>query len=249
MSADLFAVYGLLAQYGFLVDAGKYEEWLDLFSPRCSYYVKPRENHELGLAAGAHVPTLVASRNPENIVVDLSSVPYVQLTSDVDVNVAAIVRRVDEVADVSRKFDRGAPESAELTLAKAARDPSVLESVTPVEFEQLVAKLFQERGFPIRTTSLIAGLQFDLIIDGDPLTVVEIKRYSRRSLVSVGTVRQLLGSMMAAGAGRAILVSSSGFTTSARAAATEWPIELMTLEDLLRLPGPTARSPIDSGTP
>lgn len=51
MNADLFAAYALLAQYGFLVDSGKYEEWLDLFSPRCSYYVKPRENHELGLPA------------------------------------------------------------------------------------------------------------------------------------------------------------------------------------------------------
>jgi anthranilate 1,2-dioxygenase small subunit len=51
MNTDLFAAYGLLAQYGFLVDAGRYEEWLDLFSPRCSYYVKPRENHELGLPA------------------------------------------------------------------------------------------------------------------------------------------------------------------------------------------------------
>ncbi len=49
MSADLFAAYSLLSEYGFLADAGKYEEWLDLFSPRCSYYVKPRENHELEL--------------------------------------------------------------------------------------------------------------------------------------------------------------------------------------------------------
>lgn len=51
MNADLFAAYGLLAQYGFLVDSGQYDEWLDLFSPRCSYYVMPRENHELGLPA------------------------------------------------------------------------------------------------------------------------------------------------------------------------------------------------------
>jgi anthranilate 1,2-dioxygenase small subunit len=51
MSADLFAAYGLLAQYGFLADSGKYEEWLGLFSPRCSYYVKPRENHEFDLPA------------------------------------------------------------------------------------------------------------------------------------------------------------------------------------------------------
>jgi anthranilate 1,2-dioxygenase small subunit len=51
MNADFLAVCDLLAQYGFLVDAGKYEQWLDLFSPRCSYYVKPRENDELGLPA------------------------------------------------------------------------------------------------------------------------------------------------------------------------------------------------------
>jgi anthranilate 1,2-dioxygenase small subunit len=51
MNTDLLAAYSLLAQYGFLVDSGKYEEWLDLFASRCSYYVKPRENHELGLPA------------------------------------------------------------------------------------------------------------------------------------------------------------------------------------------------------
>ena len=49
MNNDLFAAYGLLAHYGFLIDTGKYDEWLDLFSSRCSYYVKPLENQELGL--------------------------------------------------------------------------------------------------------------------------------------------------------------------------------------------------------
>jgi anthranilate 1,2-dioxygenase small subunit len=51
MNDDLFAAYGLLAEYGFLCDAGKYDEWLGLFAARCAYYVKPRENHELGLPA------------------------------------------------------------------------------------------------------------------------------------------------------------------------------------------------------
>jgi restriction endonuclease Mrr len=208
----------------------------------------PNVYYELGMAWGANVPMLVASRNPENMLFALSSAPYVQLTSDVAVDVAAIVRRIREVANMRREFDRDALESAELTLAEAARDPSVLESTTPLEFERLVTKLFQERGFPIRATPHTTDQGFDLIIDGDPPTVVEVKRYSRRSLVSVGTVRALLGAMTAAGAGRAILVSSSGFTRSARAAATEWPIELMTFEDLLRLPGPCARSPTDPGT-
>lgn len=51
MNTDFLAVCNLLAQYGFLIDAALYEQWLELFSPRCSYYVKPRENEALGLPA------------------------------------------------------------------------------------------------------------------------------------------------------------------------------------------------------
>src|SRR4051794_30548645 len=40
----------------------------------------PNVYYELGLAAGAHVPTLVAARNFEDMVFDLSSAPYVQLS-------------------------------------------------------------------------------------------------------------------------------------------------------------------------
>jgi anthranilate 1,2-dioxygenase small subunit len=48
MNNDLFAAHRLLAEYGALSDSGKYDEWLDLFSPECAYYVRPRENEEGG---------------------------------------------------------------------------------------------------------------------------------------------------------------------------------------------------------
>jgi 3-phenylpropionate/cinnamic acid dioxygenase small subunit len=51
MKADLLGAFGLLAQYGFLCDAGRYDEWLDLFAQRCSYFVRPVENEALGLPA------------------------------------------------------------------------------------------------------------------------------------------------------------------------------------------------------
>lgn len=51
MTTDLLDAYRLLAEYGLLADAGKYDEWLGLFDERCSYYVIPRENYELGLPA------------------------------------------------------------------------------------------------------------------------------------------------------------------------------------------------------
>lgn len=51
MTTDLIDVCRLLAEYGLLADAGKYDEWLGLFDDRCAYYVIPRENHGLGLPA------------------------------------------------------------------------------------------------------------------------------------------------------------------------------------------------------
>jgi anthranilate 1,2-dioxygenase small subunit len=51
MMPDVFAAFTLLAQYGFLCDTCNYDEWLDLFAANCAYYVKPRENQDLGLPA------------------------------------------------------------------------------------------------------------------------------------------------------------------------------------------------------
>jgi 3-phenylpropionate/cinnamic acid dioxygenase small subunit len=51
MTADPFALYDLYAQYGALLDAAAYDEWLALFAPSCSYHIVPRENHERGLPA------------------------------------------------------------------------------------------------------------------------------------------------------------------------------------------------------
>jgi anthranilate 1,2-dioxygenase small subunit len=43
------AVLALLADYGWLIDEGRFDEWLDLFVEDCVYKVVPRENLTLGL--------------------------------------------------------------------------------------------------------------------------------------------------------------------------------------------------------
>jgi anthranilate 1,2-dioxygenase small subunit len=52
MNADRFAIHDLLAEYGALLDAAKYDEWLGLFAAECHYDVLPRENYEQGLPVG-----------------------------------------------------------------------------------------------------------------------------------------------------------------------------------------------------
>ena len=49
MIADRAAIWDLLAEYGALADAARYDEWLALFAAECRYQVVPRENHDSGL--------------------------------------------------------------------------------------------------------------------------------------------------------------------------------------------------------
>ena len=51
MNFDRFAVLDLFAEYGALLDEGRYDAWLGLFADECQYHVVPRENHQQGLPA------------------------------------------------------------------------------------------------------------------------------------------------------------------------------------------------------
>ena len=51
MKADRAAVCDLLAEYGALIDAGQFDEWLGLFAEDCRYQIVPRENFDRGLPA------------------------------------------------------------------------------------------------------------------------------------------------------------------------------------------------------
>ena len=51
MKPDRFAVHDLLAEYGGLIDAPKFDEWLGLFTAECRYQIVPRENYDRGLPA------------------------------------------------------------------------------------------------------------------------------------------------------------------------------------------------------
>jgi anthranilate 1,2-dioxygenase small subunit len=46
---DRLALLELLAEYGGLLDLGRYDDWLRLFAAECRYSVVPRENYDQGL--------------------------------------------------------------------------------------------------------------------------------------------------------------------------------------------------------
>ena len=76
----------------------------------------------------------------------------------------------------------------------------------------------------------------DLVITSpkdNQVMLVEVKKLSRQSRVSVEAVRRLLGAVSIAGAPLGMLVSTSGYTAAALALAAGTPILLRTLEEIL----------------
>ena len=51
MKIDRTSLYDLFAEYGALIDASRYDEWLGLFAGECRYRIVPRENFDRGLPA------------------------------------------------------------------------------------------------------------------------------------------------------------------------------------------------------
>ena len=51
MKIDRTSLYDLFAEYGALIDASRYDEWLGLFAGECRYRIVPRENFDRDLPA------------------------------------------------------------------------------------------------------------------------------------------------------------------------------------------------------
>jgi hypothetical protein len=195
----------------------------------------PNIFYELGLAAGANVPTLVAARPNALLPGDLASVPYVLLTGDVLRDAQSIARRVKELPErFATKVEKF--PSVEATLQATTQDPAVLESLTGLEFERLVAELFTERGYKVEpaTQARDSGIDFVLKSPKDGMLVlVQVKKFRKQSRVSVESVRQVLDAVSAHRAPLGMLISPSGFTAAAAALAAGTPLLLRTLDEVL----------------
>ncbi len=132
---------------------------------------------------------------------------------------------------------RAAAREREIT-----RSVEALHAMSPREFETFVARVFQAQGFRVWDVPFRGdhGVDLQLITpDGAP-AVAQVKRYT--DTVGEPAVRDLYGTMINAGAKRAYLVNTGGFSRHARRWARGKPIELIdgsALLEMLREPGHT----------
>ncbi|MGI8448707.1 MAG: restriction endonuclease [Streptosporangiaceae bacterium] len=121
---------------------------------------------------------------------------------------------------------QGTPERAD---SHDAGEVNLLE-MDPVDFEDLVAELFQAMGMQVMTTARSGDGGVDInAMDPDPIRggkiVIQVKRY--RVTLPPGPVRDLYGIMLHEGATRGILVTTTEPGPSARECAGGKPLTLI----------------------
>ncbi len=115
--------------------------------------------------------------------------------------------------------------------------PNLME-LTPGEFENLITNLFSKLGLETRLTQASRDGGVDCVAwDLHPITggkvIIQAKRY--KHTVGVSAVRDLFGTVHNEGAGKGILVTTSGYGRAAYAFAENKPLELITGSNLLSL--------------
>ncbi len=111
-------------------------------------------------------------------------------------------------------------------------------NLTYFEFEHFIAKLFQKMGYETSVTRKTGDYGIDVIATkDDDIVAIQVKKNSHGNNVGDVVVQNTLGGMLKYKANKAIIITTSDFTTMAHEQAKEAPIELWnkkTLHQIVR---------------
>lgn len=115
-------------------------------------------------------------------------------------------------------------------------NPENMQNIDAHEFELLIFEWFRFNGFYPEWAEEKREYGFDFVIQcKDERILVDVKKFSLNSYVSVMKVQQLLGAVHAYHAAGGMIITSSGYTSSARDFAMKCSpkIELFDVKDIL----------------
>ena len=149
------------------------------------------------------------------------------------------IRRQSEVHESRKKIAeaRQREEKSRQREEELAHHRKLVEywvSLPPLEFERELAEVYRKLGFHVRLTPKSGDHGIDIELrKGGKFAVVQCKR--QKSPAGERVARELLGSMAAVGADKAVLACTGGFTKPAKDFVRSKPIDLVTVEQLARL--------------
>jgi restriction endonuclease Mrr len=199
--------------------------------------------YEVGMATGAGKTVLIVGHELESLPTELRLVPFVQVSGNVEIDTTSIVDRLHRLQSKDQR-----PISKYATAREAletyASDPDYFDAMPPREFEQLLIEWFEGHGFVVEHPHQSFQYGIDVVLRSDrdaSVIVLEMKKFSRQSRVSIKDVMALFGAATLYKAEKAVLITSSSFTAAAfeMAKTSRDPrLYLLTMEDLLQAANP-----------
>lgn len=212
---------------------------------RCDLFValvgeaNPNVMFELGYALGAGRAILLIARRVGEIPFDVATLPALSVDY---LDSRSLSEAVERIKSATVKTRPAVPEfrTAREELRRLCDDESFLDEVDPRAFERCISTVFQELGFGAELLPSRNDRGFDVeILDFVPgkTAVVQVKKQNRNSRLSVSEIQRVVGSALVARADLAIIVTSGGFTMSAKYFAKESPIRvlLISIDELVDL--------------
>jgi Holliday junction resolvase-like predicted endonuclease len=134
--------------------------------------------------------------------------------------------RFDRLTHACRRIDKIMAESKGKVHSMISTSYT---TVSPFEFEWIVADLFTKMGYSTRSTKKTCDYGIDVVAqNGTDTIAIQVKKYMRGNNVGNRDVQMLLGAMQLSTvkANKAIIITTSDFTIQAKEQAQETPVEL-----------------------
>lgn len=193
----------------------------------------------VGMAlAGKKGLVIIADRDTE-VPSEFSSLCLVRVSDDVDesaTDVILAVERIKSLMPPPRNLLSSDVRQGRLEATLSNQD--YLDSLDSSSFEEILADWFRQKEFLVTKSKDEESESYDLLLQKTGMAlriVVQIKKLTPQSFVSLQYVRELIESASRAGATGGMIISTSGFTSAAFALAkrSNPKIELLTIKDLL----------------
>ena len=158
-------------------------------------------------------------------------VALVILHAHLEVRFAKQESPVEKFLAAKQAFER---EQAEKELKRRRRQASYWQGLSGAEFERELRDLFAKVGYKAELTRSTGDAGVDIWLERDDrTTIVQCKRHEQP--IGVEVARELYGVLMHEGADEAMIASVSGFTQGVEDFVQGKNIELLDLEDILKM--------------
>ena len=193
--------------------------------------------YELGYATALGKKVLIISESEYDLPFSLKNYNYIRYDSGTSNSIYNVINFLQKTTVEDKSLPSNISTFKDLIL-NIQQNPQVIDRVSGPEFEKFILNYFQQIGATIRPISA-AEYGYDFMLygwEGCDRTLIEVKKYNKNSKVSVNTIQQVVGAMNIGAADRAIIISTSEFTTSAIhfAASMKKPIELWDINFLVK---------------